>query len=292
MQEFSIVIPTRNRAQPLQNCLRALTRLDANRGHFEVIVVDDDGRTSLGEALAPWRECLDITLLHQPHAGPAAARNKGAAHARGQYLVFTDDDCMPAPTWLHAIASHITPTSAVGGPAVNALPQNVYAVASDLLVQYLFAYYNRDPNLARFLSSNNLAVSAEQFRALGGFDERFTRAAAEDREFCARWLERGYTLNFAPDVIVQHAHELNLVTFWRQHFNYGRGAFQYRRLAAQRRRARIQFEPRSFYRNLLRAPFASATGIRARRLLALLGIAQCAIALGFARELLRIQKST
>ncbi len=277
---FSVVIPTYQRAEPLRATLDALSALQVPPDGFEVIVVDDGGGGDLDAALAPFRAALDLSLLREPHRGPAAARNAGAGAARGQYLVFTDDDCRPAADWLCAIDACVTPECAVGGPCVNALAGDIYAAATGALLDYLFAYYNRDPARARFLSTNNLAVPAARFHAVGGFALTFTHAAGEDREFCARWREHGYALRFAPQVVVYHAHALGSAAFWQQHVNYGRGAFHVHRLRTRR------FEPLAFYFDLLRAPLAAGPSGRALRIAALLLVAQCANAAGLAAEYL------
>jgi len=61
---------------------------------------------------------------------------------------------------------------------------------------------------------------------------------------------------YAPEVQVYHAHNLTLPTFWRQHFNYGRGAFCFHRVRAQRASRRIKVEPLSFYLHLLTYSFS------------------------------------
>src|SRR5262245_60503957 len=101
---FSIVIPTYERPRQLAACLQTLARLDYERERFEVIVVDDGGKTPLVNVIAPFHDRLYLTLLTRPNAGPAVARNTGAAQAKGQFLAFTDDDCRPAPDWLKCLA--------------------------------------------------------------------------------------------------------------------------------------------------------------------------------------------
>jgi GT2 family glycosyltransferase len=78
----------------------------------------------------------------------------------------------------------------------------------------VYAYYNDDPHQAHFFTTNNLALPAERFRAIGGFDTTFPLAASEDREFCDRWLHHGYQMTYSPEVVVYHAHVLTLRTFW------------------------------------------------------------------------------
>jgi glycosyltransferase involved in cell wall biosynthesis len=283
---FSIVIPTYGRPRQLADCLQSLARLDDSHGGFEVIVVDDGSETPPQAALATVDMRLDVRLLQQSHAGPAAARNTGALKARGAFLAFTDDDCQPAPDWLHTLARRMTadPECMIGGRTINALPGNTYSTASQLLIDYLYSYYNLDPGRARFFTSNNLAVAAERFRSVGGFDTGFPRAAAEDRELCDRWLSHGYRLLYAPEAVVHHAHALTFWKFLRQHYAYGRGAYFFHQIRSRRGAGHVKVEPLAFYRNLLRYPLSHVGGARAVGLSWLLACAQVANVAGFAWE--------
>jgi cellulose synthase/poly-beta-1,6-N-acetylglucosamine synthase-like glycosyltransferase len=287
LQPFiSIVIPTDNRPTELKNCLESLCGLDYPSECFEVIVVNDGGQIPLERAVAPLRDRIDLKLLSQSHSGPAIARNLGAAHAKGKFLAFTDDDCAPASNWLRKLAARfaMAPDLAVGSRTLNALPSNPYSTASQFLIDYLYTYYNADPNNARFLTTNSLALPAERFYAVGGFDTTFARAAAEDRELCDRWLHHGYKMIYAPEAVVYHAHALTLRTFWRQHLNYGRGAFHFHEIRARRDQTAIKVEPLSFYLNLVAYPFSRIRVGRSLLVAALLVIAQVANVAGFFLE--------
>lgn len=263
-----------------------MARLDYPRDRFEVIVVDDGSEAPPEAVVASFRDRLDVVLLTQPHAGPATARNAGAAKARGQFLAFTDDDCEPARDWLRALANRfgVAQHRAIGGRTRNALPHNRYASASQLIVEYLHTYYNADPARPRFFTSNNLALPKDRFREIGGFATTFPLAAAEDREFCERWLQHGYPMAWAPEALVSHVHALTFRTFWRQHFQYGRGAFRFHRLRVEHGARRLGLEPPSFYLHLLRHPFSQARRPRALVLAMLLTVSQAAIAAGWLWE--------
>ena len=283
---MSVIVPSYNRPASLARCLRALGDLEHPCDRFEVIVVDDGGETSLDPVVSAFRDRLDVVLLEQAHAGPAAARNTGAARAHGQHLVFLDDDCMPASDWLQALTarSAATPMHMIGGRTLNALPDNLYSSASQLLVDYLYEYYNAKGSRPSFFASNNLALPRDGFAAIGGFDTRFPTAAGEDRDLCDRWRQHGYQMTYAPEVLVYHAHTLTLRTFWRQHFKYGRAAFRVRRARAQRRDGTGDREPLMFYANLLRFPFSRGRGWRASLLATSLLLSQLANAVGFLWE--------
>ena len=282
---FSIVVPTFNRPARLAECLRALAGLDYPRSRFEVIVVDDGGARPAGPVAAPFGRRLELTIIRQARSGPAAARNAGVTRAGGRYLAFTDDDCRPDRRWLAAFGARLVhrPEAVLGGRTLNALPDNSFSSASQLLCDYLYGYYNRDPDRARFFTSNNLALAAERFDEIGGFDAAFVLPAAEDRDFCDRLASAGVSLVYTPEAMVHHGHELSLGTFLRQHFTYGRGACRFREIR-ERRGRRVRLEPPSFYLDLVREPFADERGGRALSLAALLVVAQAANAAGFARE--------
>ena len=280
---FSVIVPTYRRPERLAACLRALAALDYPRDRFEVVVVDDGGGATL-EGTPP---ALDVTLLTQPHAGPAAARNTGAARARGDYLAFTDDDCAPEAGWLRGLAEHAVPGAdqLMGGYTVNALAENPYSAATQLLLDYLYEWQAGHAGDDGFFASNNLAAPAARFRERGGFDTGFPLAAGEDRELCYRWVRAGGHLVYAPRAIVRHAHHLTLRTFWRQHVNYGRGA---RRFHGRRARGPSGGKPPTFYANLITFPLTRARGSRRLTLTALLALTQLATATGYWRERLRV----
>lgn len=255
---FSVVIPTYSRPKELKACLDSITQLTYPHDRFEVIVVDDGSPMSLAPIVEPFKDQLNLTLISQPNAGPASARNRGVSQAKGQLVVFTDDDCAPAPNWLEELAKQFAtdPTAMIGGRTLNGLPSNLFSTASQLLVDYLYSYYTLHPKNTYFFTSNNLAVPTDQFRQIGKFDTSFPLAAGEDRELCDRWHHHSYSALYAPEAQISHFHRLTLGKFWRQHFNYGRGAYHFHQLRSARKQAPVKVEPISFYIKLLTYPFS------------------------------------
>jgi GT2 family glycosyltransferase len=231
---ISVVIPTYERPGLLGNCLTALAALDYPRAALEVIVVDDGGSSMLQPVVEPFRDALAVRLLSQSRAGPAAARNTGAAAADGAVLAFVDDDVVLDRGWPRAILRRVRaePGAAVGGRTISLLPDNAYAATSERIIELAYEHYNSGPAGPRFFAANNMAVPAAGFRAIGGFDPGFR--ASEDRDFCDRWLESGWPLAYASDAVAAHAPPLSLRSFLRQQFGYGRGAFRYHRARYER----------------------------------------------------------
>jgi GT2 family glycosyltransferase len=281
----SVVIPTRNRPEHLLRCLRAIAAAHKPEGGAEIVVVDDGGGTLSEAELRDAAAAVPVRLVEQSGAGPAAAPNRGAAAASGRILAFTADDCQPGPGWWSAVTGRLdrAPAVIVAGRAESLHPGNVWAAASQLLTDHLHRWYNRDPERGSFVTSNNLALTARTFAAVGGFDASFPTAAAEDREFAERAIRAGHRLVFAVDAVVGHRHRLTARSFVRQHYGYGRGA---RRVLRARRAAGggMVFEPPGFYTQMLRSPWREHRGMRAARLALLLALSQAAHTAGFARE--------
>jgi GT2 family glycosyltransferase len=222
---ISVVIPTRDRPGPLSACLRALAA--SFPGDAETVVVSDDDATALGPCLAPFVEPLRLRHVVGPPAGPGAARNRGLAVARGSIVVFTDDDCRPRAGWATALAAGVSssPPRATGGVTLNAVDENPYAEAAQVILDMVARHERAVHGGERFFPSNNLAFPAEVLRRLGGFDESFR--TAEDRDLCRRWRQAGFALRRIPEAIVEHAPSLTLSSFVRKFFAYGQGAARF-----------------------------------------------------------------
>jgi GT2 family glycosyltransferase len=254
--DVSIVVPTFRRPDRLRACLDGIAGLKYERDRFEVIVVNDGGPDCLEPLMAEFRDRIQLRLFAQANRGPGAARNAGAAAARGRWLAFLDDDCIPTERWLSALIQELEarPDRLVAGPVVNALTDNAFSSSTQLIGTYVSEYYAERRANERFFTANNLALSAEHFDELGGFDTEIPSATAEDKEFCDRWRARGYEMAWVSRAVVRHAHNLTLWRFLRQHYNYGRGLLHFHLMRRRRGARRFVPEPLSFYVNLVLYP--------------------------------------
>jgi GT2 family glycosyltransferase len=122
---------------------------------------------------------------------------------------------------------------------------------------------------------------------MGGFDHvRFPLAGGEDRDLCDRWRHAGHRLTYIPTAVVRHAHDLTFTTFCRQHFSYGRGAWVYQRVRAERDSGRLR-DDLTFHiqlPRLLGRPLASLPRRQVPAVVILLAVWQVANAVGFFYE--------
>jgi GT2 family glycosyltransferase len=287
----SVIVATYERPGLLARCLERLSQADYPADRFEIVVVDDGGRMDVSGICAAGSVTPAVRLERQPNRGAAAARNRGAATARGELLLFTDDDCLVTRGWIHAMvdALSIFPGALVGGHTVNALTANPYAGASQLLVNHV-CMPPEGRRQAAFANGNNLATSRATFDAVGGFDETFRTSAGEDRELSSRARQLGYPVCFAHKAVVEHVNPLTWDSFLRQHVNFGRAAFRLR-AGPSPRVTPPPFGSPAYYLGLLAIPVETDPskgrwwGVPAVR--ALLAVAQAANAAGFAAEWMR-----
>ncbi|MGB2691989.1 MAG: glycosyltransferase [Thermodesulfobacteriota bacterium] len=286
---FSIIIPTYERPVQISKCLKSITNLDYPKNKFEVIVVDDGSINPPNKLINSYKDRLNIRLFTQKNAGPAGARNTGAKKASGKFLAFTDDDCEPESNWLNAFENEFKRDSEIflGGYTINSLSDNAYSTASQELINYLYSYYNSEQDNATFFASNNIAVRADLFQGIGGFDVTTLRATAEDREICDRWVYKRHKMTYTTDAIVFHSHDLSLSQYWGQHFNYGRGAYYFRKVRALRGQEKVKLEPTSFYSNLIIYPYKRKEIKQKTYISILLVLSQIANALGYYWERIR-----
>jgi len=281
----SVVIPTRNRPQAVEQCLAALAEQTLPPGFFEVIVVDDSSEPALALDPARWSSRFALKLIHQKNTGPAGARNRGVAEARGEFLVFTDDDCLPTPTWLEMIIASLraNPDALVGGSTFNGLKKDLFAETSQLILEMVYGHFNRNPANSYFFASNNIALRRDHYLASGGFDADFDSPAAEDREFCDRWRMQCRPLVWEKTALIEHRHAQSLCGFLRLHWRYGLGAFLYQAKRKERASGSMA-EDLGFHRSLpkaVRVALSDCPFGRKLQLLSALLLWQLANAMGF-----------
>jgi glycosyltransferase involved in cell wall biosynthesis len=287
---FSVIVPTFRRKDALARCLDALARQAYPRERFEVVVADDGSGETPSDVVERFSGLMSVSLVEASHGGPGAARNAAAVRARGEHLAMTDDDCVPEPDWLARLDGAVcaSPGALVGGRVENGLDDNPMAEASQLLIDYLYEYFASDlSSTIRFFTTNNLAVPAERFRQLGGFDVVSIGETAEDRDLCDRWVRSGGTLVYEPSAVVRHHSPLSFTGFVRQHIRYGRGAVLFHAARVTRGGPPVRLEPLAFYVGMLRHPARRHPGANAIIPTLLVAASQLSYASGYFAQRLR-----
>jgi len=249
--KVSVVVPTHGRQHLLARLLESLAAQTLPESAYEVIVVDDGSPIPVNPAQTV--KANNQRVVSQAQQGPAAARNAGANMARGKLLAFIDDDCTASADWLEQLlAANESPVPLLlGGTTGNGLPDNLFSATAESLLHFFDDYQLAHHQPIDFLASNNIACDHQAFNSIDGFDTRYPLAAGEDREFCRRWQTAGWLLKRVPEARATHFHQLDLRRFWRQQYNYGRGAARFHASSSS---ASTPPRPLGFYLSLLVHP--------------------------------------
>jgi cellulose synthase/poly-beta-1,6-N-acetylglucosamine synthase-like glycosyltransferase len=214
----SVIVPVYNGASTLGACLRALAQQTVPGDSYEVIVVDD-GSTDASAAIGARH---GAQVVHQAHAGAAAARNRGARAARGEILLFTDADCEPQEDWIEAMLAPLVAPDVAGVKGVYRTRQRS-VVARFAQAEYE-EKYTRLAGRAEidFVDTYAAAYRRAVFLQSGGFDTAFPRATVEDQELSYRLAAAGHKLVFAPGATVYHRHPGTPWQYARRKLHLGR----------------------------------------------------------------------
>jgi glycosyltransferase involved in cell wall biosynthesis len=207
---FSIIVPTYQRRDMVCESLSALSKLTYN-GPLEIIVVVNGSTDGTAEAVGrlDFRWPTRVVEI-QPNRGPAGARNRGAAEATGDILLFLDDDmiCEPDLVQQHARMYREGADAVAGNIPLH--PKSPPGVLTDAVASA--AVWEQLAELTPFeIYAGQLSVGKSVFDALGGFDEQFAAGGGfgnEDVEFGARLLER-FDVRHNPKAI---SRQVNLVS--------------------------------------------------------------------------------
>lgn len=232
--DISVVIPSFGRRQAVRNCVEALSRQSARERIREVIVVDDGSPDPLREEDV--RSPIPVTLLRQPNAGPAAARNRALQEAGGTLCWFLNDDAVPSEDCLSALLDAHAPRR----PGESVLGRFDFAPSTqaDAFMRMvregtmMFAYERIRENVAnqwRFFWTCNLLVDMESVRTAGAFDAQTfgTLWGVEDVELGYR-LERraGRAVHYCPAAACNHDHVMAPKSYFSRQYGLGRNLFR------------------------------------------------------------------
>jgi lipopolysaccharide/colanic/teichoic acid biosynthesis glycosyltransferase len=162
-----------------------------------------------------------VHLLRQKGAGPAAARNAGAATASDEIIAFTDSDCAPDGKWLAELTRPFQDPAVVGSKGTYRTHQR-NVVARFVQLEYQSKYDRmRKRTQIDFIDTYCAAYRRAAFLENGGFDTAFPVPSVEDQEFSFRLSRKGYRLVFVPDAVVFHRHVETVLAYARRKFRIG-----------------------------------------------------------------------
>jgi len=214
--KVSVVVCSYNGAGTIRDTLEHLSRLDYP--NYEVIVVNDGSKDATPEIAKEY----GIHLISTPNQGLGQARNQGLAAARGEFVVYIDDDAYPPPLWLKYLVSAFLRSdhACIGGP--NLVPPEdgwIGQCVADSPGGPLHVLI--DDEIAEHVPGCNMAFRRSCLAAIGGFDPLY-RAAGDDVDVCWRLQDKAWTIGFTAAAMVWHHRRATIRRYWRQQVGYGK----------------------------------------------------------------------
>ncbi len=199
--KVSVIIPTFQRPALLIKCLTHLSKQSVSKEKFEVIVVTDGpDNVTINEVALFAQEHLFFNLSIyslDEKKGPAAARNKGVKNAKGELIVFTDDDCLPHNEWLNSYWN-----------AYKSAEENEVAFTGQTVVPHTKIPTDYENNIAHLETAEfitaNCAIKKTTIEKAGGFDEHFPIAWREDSDLHFRLIKAQVPVYSVKNAIVVH----------------------------------------------------------------------------------------
>ncbi len=253
----SVIVPTHNRPDRLQACLRSLLALQYPQ--YEVIIVDNAPSTSATRDFIEqtYHEMPQVRYVREDRPGVSWARNCGMMVARGEILAFTDDDVVVDPYWLIELVRGFSRAGDVACVTGYNLPLELETPAQFWYEEYGGAYWFQEHGGTRwgftrrifdmkeyrpktalypyragmFGCGASMAFTAAFLRGVNGFDPALggngPARCSQDIAVFFQVITRGYKLVYEPASLVYHLHRRKYSELRKQIYNYGVGLTAY-----------------------------------------------------------------
>jgi glycosyltransferase involved in cell wall biosynthesis len=214
----SVIIPAYNAEELLPECLRSLSDQTIPRDQYEVIVVDDgstDGTAGVAGSFP------GVRVISQKNQGPAAARNLGAKESKGEFILFTDSDCVPERDWLERMLEPFVDDQKLAGDKGRYLTRQKELAARFVQAEYQDKYRLLERHREiDFIDTYSAGFRRDVFLRYGGYDTSFPVACAEDVELSYRMSNGGERMAYVPGAVVYHRHPDRWGAYFRKKYKF------------------------------------------------------------------------
>lgn len=217
---FSIVICTYNRATYLIQTLESIGRQDFSPADFEVLVVDNNSTDTTEERVKLFIEqfpCLQLNYLKEPRQGVSYARNLGVNKAKGDYIVFIDDDETVAPDFLKSLSAffrNYPQAKLVAEPVIPVFETEMPRWFSPYTARLITGAYDQGERVKvlkakDYPGTGHATFKRELFFEYGDFNTKLGRSGGslmggEDKDFFLRLINKGIACYYVPEACIYH----------------------------------------------------------------------------------------
>ncbi len=219
--KISVIIPVKNEETKIETCLKAV--FSQTLKPYEVIVVDGHSTDKTVENAMKF----PVRVFYEEYHTRAGANNIGIANAQGDYIAFTDADCIPDKNWLKYLHKEFKDGIVGVGGGVKNIGEGLWEMSINIATDTFLGSANsvqgryfKNKKFVKSISGCNSMYRKEDVIACGGFNASLS--TAEDTDLNNRMLDLGKLL-YTPDAIILHNHKRGLKDFRKRMYQYGYG---------------------------------------------------------------------
>ena len=223
--KYSVIVAVYNRPKEIEDLLNSISNQKFK--DFEVIIVDDGSEKSSREIFQDFRDKINLSYFFIQNQGPALARNFGVTKSSGDWIIFFDSDCTIPENYFFEVEKYISKNDIdfYGGPdmmdeSFSYLQKSINYSMTSLITTG--GIRGRKKSVDKFLPrSFNMGIKKKSFDAVGGFSD--IRQYGEDLDLSYKLIFNGNRSALIYNAKVFHKRRTNLVKFFWQMFNSGKG---------------------------------------------------------------------
>jgi glucosyl-dolichyl phosphate glucuronosyltransferase len=225
---ISIIICTYNRADYIGEAMKSLLQQDFDKDCFETIVVNNNSTDNTEQICKDFISAnpdYQLYYFNEKEQGSSPARNTGAKHAKGELLIFMDDDAIAENDFLKNTWQFYSENKTVQGFGGRIIPRYIPAeprwmskFVSSLVGNFKYADRVVEFESNKYPLESNMAVTKNAFDEVGGFNTALPgvkgklRIGGEGKDFYFRVKENGHKIFYVPGMVVHHVVEVEKLT--------------------------------------------------------------------------------
>ncbi|RRJ92039.1 glycosyltransferase [Paenimyroides tangerinum] len=221
---YSFIIPVYNRPDEIDELLESLITQNFNQS-FEVVVVEDGSTITCKHIIEKYTNKLDISYFFKPNSGPGDSRNFGMKHAKGDYFIILDSDCIIPSQYLSEVDKCLATefVDCFGGPdaALDSF-SDIQKAINITMTSFMTTGGIRggSEKLSKFQPrSFNMGISKKAFVASNGFGKIHP---GEDPDLTIRLWKLGFETRLFPEAFVYHKRRIDWKKFYTQVNKFGK----------------------------------------------------------------------
>ncbi len=197
----SIVVPIYNAEKTINRTLKSIESQDYE--NIEILLVDDKSTDSTHKIIQHFLKNKKIKLIkNKKNSGPAISRNNGIKIAKGEFIFFTDSDCLVPKDWVSTTLKEYTSNKIAGvGGYLKPGSNNIVAQLENLQNKYILKIGKEKLTGKADIPmgyTNNVSYRSSLLKKVKGFDESFPHPAGEDVDLKKRIVNLGHKVTYIP----------------------------------------------------------------------------------------------